>query len=322
MMKTEAILLTDDRKVELREIDIPEIADDEILVECEANGVCMLEVSQFTGAERFGYPFPLGHEGIGRVIQIGKNVKRVREGDTVHCNSWSRRQIIRESAVKLFETRPEDVATALVEPVSCIVSALFSYNIMPGDRVIVLGAGYMGLLNIIGLAHSPISELVVTDLRDSNLKVAQSLGATRIINGATDQGRSEIEALSRVGPLGPEGSFDLVVECAGTQETVDLATRLTRRGGRLAIFSWHHKARNVDLRAWHIGGFTVINASPQNSTDRSVNTFQRAIQLIECGMFDQSQLITHRHSYREAQEALELAAEKPDGYIKGVLLFD
>ena len=103
---------------------------------------------------------------------------------------------------------------------------------------------------------------------------------------------------------------------------MDLATRLTRRGGRLAIFSWHHKARNVDLRAWHIGGFTVINASPQNSTDRSVNTFQRAIQLIECGMFDQSQLITHRHSYREAQEALELAAEKPDGYIKGVLLFD
>lgn len=314
-MKTEVILLTDDRKVELREIDIPEISDDEILVECEANGICKLEVSVFTGAERFGYPIPLGHEGIGRVIQIGKNVKRVKEGDTVHCNSWARRQIIRESAIKLFETRPEDVATVLVEPVSCIVSALFSYNIMPGDRVLVLGAGYMGLLNIIGLAHSPISELVVTDIRDSNLKVAQSLGATRIINGSTDRGRSEIEALSRT-------PFDLVVECAEVQETVDLATKLTRRGGRLAIFSWHHTARTVDLRAWHIGGFTVINASPQNSTDRSVNTFQRAIHLIECGMFDQSQLITHRHSYREAQEAMELAAERPDGYIKGVLLFD
>ena len=55
-MKTEAILLTDERKVEVRETDIREITDDEILVECVANGICMLEVSLFTGTEKFGYP--------------------------------------------------------------------------------------------------------------------------------------------------------------------------------------------------------------------------------------------------------------------------
>lgn len=60
---------------------------------------------------------------------------------------------------------------------------------MPGDRVLVLGAGYMGLLNVIGLAHSPVSELVVTDIKEKNLELARSFGATHIINSGTDQGR-------------------------------------------------------------------------------------------------------------------------------------
>ena len=56
--------------------------------------------------------------------------------------------------------------------------------------------------------------------------------------------------------------FDLVVECAGIQETVDEGTRLTRPGGRLSIFSWHHQPRSVPLGAWHIKGLTVTNVGP------------------------------------------------------------
>ena len=314
-MKTETIMLTAERRVEVQETDIPEIADNEVLVECIANGICMLEVSTFTGTEKRSYPFPLGHEGIGRAMKCGKDVQKVKEGDYVTCRNWARHQVIRENGLFVFSSPPKDPATALVEPVSCIAGALFSYNIMSGDRVLLLGAGYMGLLNVIGLAHSPVSELVVTDIKERNLELARSLGATHTINSGTDQGRSELEALRRT-------PFDLVVECAGVQDTVDQATRLTRRGGRLAIFSWHHQPRSVNLGAWHGGGFTVLNSSPMISTDRRVSDMERAMRLIECGMFDQSQLVTHRHSYKDAQAAMELAAERRDDYIKGVLLFD
>ena len=314
-MKTEAILLTDERKVEVRETDIREITDDEILVECVANGICMLEVSLFTGTEKFGYPYPLGHEGIGRAIKCGKNIRRIKEGDYVTCHNWTRHQIVRENRSFAFNAPPKDPATAIVEPVSCITGALYSYNIMAGDRVLLLGAGYMGLLNVIGLANSPISELVVTDIKEGNLELAKSFGATHTINTATDQGNAELEKLQG-------NPFDLVVECAGIQATMDQATKLTRRGGRLAVFSWHHQPRTVNLGAWHGGGFTVLNSSPMISTDRSVSSMERAMRLIECGMFDQSQLVTHRHSYRDAQEAMDLAAERRDDYIKGVFLFD
>jgi len=314
-MKTERILLTAERTVEVQEIDIPDIDDDEILVECIANGICMLEVSLFTGTENFGYPNPIGHEGIGRAVKCGKNVKTAKEGDYLTCHNWTRHQIVRGNRAVVFKNPPEDPATTIVEPVSCIANALYSYNIMSGDRVLLLGAGYMGLLNVIGLAHSPISELIVTDVREKSLQLAKKLGATHTINTGTDEGCAELEEL-RSNP------FDLVVECAGVQATMDQATRLTRRGGRLAIFSWHHQPRSVNLGAWHGGGFTVVNSSPMISTDRSINNMERAVRLIECGMFDQTQLVTHRHSYQDAQEALELAAERRDDYVKGVLLFD
>ena len=312
-LKTESIVLTAEREVEIREIDIPEIKDNQILIESVANGICMFEISLFTGTEKLRYPWSLGHEGVGRAIRCGKNVKTVKEGDYVNCSTWARHQIRDEDVVFAFKNPPRDPATALVEPVSCIASALPAYNITSGDRVLLLGAGYMGLLNVIGLAHTPISELVVTDIKQKNLELARSFGATHTINTGTEEGRAEMRELK---------PFDLVVECAGIQETVDEGTRLTRQGGRLSIFSWHHQPRSVPLGAWHIKGLTVTNVGPAISSDLRINFMERAVRLIDCGMFDQSDLITHRHSWKDAQKSMELAAERRDDYIKGVFLFD
>ena len=172
-MKTESILLTAEREVEIREIDIPEIEDDQILIESVANGICMLEISLFTGTEKFRYPWSLGHEGVGRAIKCGKDVKTVKEGDYVNCGTWARHQIRNGRRGICLQESPQRPGHALVEPVSCIASALPAYNIMSGDRVLLLGAGYMGLLNVIGLAHTPISELVVTDIKEKNLGTGQ-----------------------------------------------------------------------------------------------------------------------------------------------------
>jgi len=70
------------------------------------------------------------------------------------------------------------------------------------------------------------------------------------------------------------------------------------------------------------GGFTVANSSPMINTDRSVSNMERAVRLIECGMFDQSRLVTRRHSYKDAQSAMKLASKRNDDYIKGEFLFE
>jgi len=314
-MKSYGIYFTEARKAEIREFDVPDPQPWQVQVRCVANGICMGEVNQFTGVEDPGYPRIVGHEGIGVVTKVGSGIKHLQEGDYVPSLAWTSLENRDAFNVRPFRKPPADPAVVLTEPVACIVSALYSYNITPGDRVLVMGAGFMGLLNVQGLAHSPIDELVVTDVKADNLELARKYGATEVIQTGTADGDARLEELK-------QRPFDLVVECAGVESTIGIAPLLVRTGGRLSIFAWHHGFRPVDLGTCHIRGLALLNSAPGIGTDHNVDTFERAQRLIERGVFDLNDLVTHRHSYRDVSEAMAIAARRPREYIKGVLLFD
>jgi threonine dehydrogenase-like Zn-dependent dehydrogenase len=111
------------------------------------------------------------------------------------------------------------------------------------------------------------------------------------------------------------------VECAGFQETIGDADMYIRKGGRLSIFAWHHGERRVDMGRWHLTGLKVLNSAPNVLLDTSLSYLDRAVRLMERGVFDQSRLITHRHSFDDVTEAMELAVKRSGNYMKGVLIF-
>ena len=154
----------------------------------------------------------------------------------------------------------------------------------------------------------------MADVKPRNLQLAREFGATEVVNAATASGQSRLEALR-------EAPFDLVVEAAGAAATLSQATGLVRPGGKLGIFAWHHEPRPVDLSAWHTRGLRVMNCAPNIGRDRNEETWDRAIRLMERGIFDMAPLVTHRHPAEDVQAAMELAAERPGDYIKGVLSF-
>jgi len=312
-MQGRAAFITGPYTVEIREVEVPDPGPDQVQVQCVANGICMAEVSVFTGAEP-RYPAPAGHEGVGIVTKVGREVKDLKEGDWVATGRWATVENLPAAGLARLSRPPADPATFLIEPCSCIVTALYSYDLTAGDRVLILGAGFMGLLNVQALAHSPLAELVVSDVKAHNLALAQEFGATEVINAATADGQVRLEELQRQ-------PFDLVVEAAGVEETIQMAGSLTRSGGRLAIFAWHHTPRTVDMGLWHTRGLKVLNSAPGIGRDHNVNKMQRAVALLERGVFNLDRLVTHRHAFSEVREALELAAERPEGYVKGVLLF-
>jgi threonine dehydrogenase-like Zn-dependent dehydrogenase len=312
-MKSLNVYLVAERKVELREEDVPEPAPDEVQVRCIANGICMGEVSLFSGWERSRMPCKLGHEGIGVVVKVGREVKGIAEGDYVICWSWDTYQNIKASHVRRFSIIPDDPACYLAEPVACVINALYAYDISPGDRVLLMGAGFMGLLNLQALGRYPLSELVVTDVKHINLELANEFGATSTIDVGTDDGRRELEELKKT-------PFDLVIDSAGAAEVIEMAGEFVRPGGRLAIFAWHHHPRTINMSIWHTRGLRVLNTAPMIGADRNVDNMMRAIKLLEKGYFDLHKLVTHRHHVTKVQEALELACERPEGYIKGVIV--
>lgn len=300
-------------RIEVREESLADPGPDQVQVKCLANGICMFDVSVFNGSEPHFLGGKAGHEGVGVVTKVGRDVGRLKEGDYVACSHWATVQN-QDARVAKLTGRPRDPGSFLIEPVSCVVGALYSYDITPGDRVLVCGAGFMGLINIQGLAHYPLRDLIVSDVKETNLALARQYGATETINSGTPEGRARLAELQAE-------PFDLVVECAGVAATLEDAGKLTRPGGRLAIFAWHHAPRAVDLGNWHLRGLKVLNAAPSISADHNVDNMQRAVWLLERGVFDLSSMLTHRHQFSDAKAALELAAARPPDYIKGVIEF-
>jgi threonine dehydrogenase-like Zn-dependent dehydrogenase len=313
-LKAAEIIFTDLREAEIRPVSLEDPGHGEVQVRTLANGICMYEVSLFTGMEPTSFPREVGHEGIGVIEKVGKGVTRLKEGDVVTCGKWQSVQNMGAAGVRRFSLPPSDATTFLAEPANCVVIAVRSYDIVPGDRVLVLGAGYMGLLNVQLLGHCPLAELAVVDVKPRNLELAQRFGATEVVDGATAEGQARLKELEKE-------PFDLVVEAAGAAATLSQATRLVRAGGKLGIFAWHHEPRPVDLGFWHMQGIRVMNCAPNIARDRNEQTWERAMRLLERGTFDMAPLVTHRHAAGDVQAAMEIAAERPPEYIKGVLDF-
>ncbi len=314
-MEAQAVYFTGPREVQIRQIEVPDPEPGQVQIRVLANGICMMEVVQYAGIEPMDYPGHAGHEGIGIVQKVGKNVKTLKEGDYVQAFKWSTLENRWEGQLRPFVPPPDDPAAYLTEPPSCVVTAWREYGIDPGDRVLVIGAGYMGLLNVQMLAHSPIAELVVADVKELNLKLAAQMGATETIHAGTPEGDARLQELEAK-------PFDLVVEAAGVESCLQQAGSLTRAGGRIGVFSWHHEPRTIDFGQYHVKGLKVMNVGPRIGTDWSGSAFHRAIALMNAGTIDQHQLITHRHHFTDVEEAMTLALERPEGYIKGVLTFD
>jgi len=116
------------------------------------------------------------------------------------------------------------------------------------------------------------------------------------------------------------GGLDLVIEASGVKGTISTATEMLRTGGTLNIFGWHPGEEMLPTHQWHYKGLKVLNTAPMFVDDFAVY-FRSAVAMMSTGRLDQTQLITHRFPVEEADRALEVAANKKDGYIKGVILF-
>ena len=303
-------------KVEMREVGIPQPGPDEILVEIKACGLCKVDIRAFQGEARKEYPFLAGHEGAGIVSEVGKGVEGFSPGDKVTLlggGHFAKFALVRTAQVAKIPQEVNDFEHWISEPVACATNGMLHSEIVPGDRIVIIGTGFMGLLLVQGLAHSPFGELIALDIDDSRLRLAAEFGAEEILNPASAEDHSRIEELK-------EREADLVIDASGAAEALDLATQLVCRAGRLVLFGWHYGMRSVDAKLWHTKGLRVANPSPAINP-RFSDIFKRAVRLMRRRVFDLRPLITHALPPERAQELFEIAAEKKDGYIKGVLIY-
>ena len=320
-MKTEAIWYLGERKIELRSMDIPEPGPEEVAVAMEVCGICGWDVLAFNGkfARYHPYPFCAGHEGVGRVVKAGDKVRSVKVGQRVAMHElpigtpggplMARHAIRPERQVAVIPEGGLPVHRWVVEPVVCVVNGIMYSGIQPGDSVALVGAGYMGLLFVQGLARSLMGSLTAFDVDERRLDLARQFGATDAINLKT----------AKI-PDGMQGRFDVVIETAGNADSMQLALSLLRAGGILEKFAWHHHTFTFDLDDWHRNGWRILNIQP-GMNPHFGDLYPRTVALMANGTFSNERLVTHKERVERAMDIYSAAADRSGGYVKGVVTF-
>ncbi len=276
-------------------------------------GICSWDIATARLGEEMQPPAPAGHEGMGYVAKVGADVSGFKEGDRVAGGGFSRLRNLPAATVARIPACDIPDEYWMVEPVSCAITGLDHCRIQPGNRVALIGCGFMGLLILQGLLTHPLGDLVVLDINAKRLELARRLGAGDTYNVHDE----EIDALS--GEL-KSRKFDVVVDASGSQAGLDLATEIARKGGIINLFGWiKGQSAHFDPTKWHMGGFTIINSSP---SARIRETMPAAVDLIERGVFNLEPLVTHVVPLPEYPSLMKQVLDGDDSYVKGVVRLD
>ena len=333
-----AAVLRDFDYLVLEDVPIPEPKLGEVVVRIKACGICATDYKAIKGIRRnVTFPFIPGHEPSGIVACVGPGVTHFKEGDAVicqpsgycgyckHCRvgnthycehafttggdgpdevwpgAFAEYMLTRENT--LFH-KPASVsfdAAALTEPLSGAWKGVIQYSQMEvGDDVVVIGVGSIGLLCMLVAKAAGAGTLIAIDTSAHARRQALALGATHAIDPVHEDAKARIYEIIPGGP-------DLIVEAAGPIEAVKLMVDLRRRGTRWNVFGiTTHETFELD------GGRThFLEGRMDASFGTTPLAMAKAIRLMEKGLVDIEQVISHRFPLADIHAAMDVMAQ-PD----------
>ncbi len=303
-------------KMEIVETEVPKPKPNELLVRLEGCGVCASNLPPWEGRSWFTYPMlpgAPGHEGWGTVEEIGSAVRDFKQGDRVAilstqayaeydvCDSFS--------AVKL--PRIFDKYPVPGEPLGCAMNIFRRSNIDKEHTVAIVGIGFLGAV-LTQLANATGARVVALGRRPFALELAKQMGAADTIALADS-------AVGNVHRLTNGRLCDVVIECTGKQQPLDVAGEITGERGRLVIAGYHQDGlRHINLQLWNWRGLDVINAHERDPRVY-IEGIQQALRAIEAGLLDPAPLYTHSFPLDRLDQAMDMVAHRPDGFMKALI---
>jgi threonine dehydrogenase-like Zn-dependent dehydrogenase len=295
-------------------------ASDEALVRLDGCGVCASNLPVWEGRDWFTYPLEPGapgHEGWGEVVAVGADVdaRELAVGDRVALLSQHAYASHDIAPASMLARIPDALGAQSfpAEPVACVMNILRRSDIRPGQWLAVVGVGFMGALLVQG-ARSAGARVIAITRRPWARAVAERCGADCSLDGG-DAGA----AIATVREVTGGAGCARVIEAAGEQATLDLASALCAEGGRLVIAGYHQDGnREVDMQQWNWRGLDVINAHERDPAVQA-RGLHEAMRAVAEGTLDPFALITHELELRELGRAFELMRERPDGFMKAVV---
>src|SRR5574338_167948 len=298
----------------------PVFSDEECLIKIKSCGVCHSEIHQWdTKVNGLEYPRYIGHEVAGEVLEVGSKVKRFKKGDRVAAwadgRGYSEEIVVNEKTLEPIAAGI-DYKFALSEPIACTTNAVIKANVQLNDIIALVGTGFMGLIMLQELKLLGAKKIIAIDIRTEMLELAADLGADILLNPLKDDIDLEIKKITN------GKGVDVSFEVGGNQSTLDLAAQICRMEGKLVIVGYHPGTRIIkDLGYWNWMAFDIINAH-----FRDMNTILKGshigMELLNSGKIKMDKLVTHSFPLEKIEDAFNAAKEKPEGFVKSVIVND
>lgn len=345
--KTDFGVLTSKGHAEVHTMNLPEVGEEQILVKQLACNICTADYGQWLGLrEHQGYPMAGGHEGAGIVLAKGEKVVSLEVGDFVaisnnycgeceYCREGKESQCVIRStydqheggyhgrmgfaqycvrnATAVVKMNPELTPSeaAFLEPAATVVKGIKKLRIKPMDKVVVIGAGTMGILNA-QAARAYGAKVIISELMENKLQTARDLGFSVIDAGEKDPVEAVMEWTDGKGA-------DIVIAAVGASSANSQAAGMLKKfDGKILMFAAAYPCPELGITAndIHYKRIELIGTYLGDTID-----FLEAANLLNERQINVKPLIEAYYPLQDIQKAFE-EASIPGKYRVSVLMHE
>lgn len=325
-----AAQITEKGRVEIVDIPKPAPKDGELLIRVHASGICGTDVHIYRGQTMGGYPIIPGHEFAGQVEAVGRGVTRFKAGDRVavepnlscgncpaclenrqhFCHNWQALGVTLPGGMAEYTVAPENAVFSIgdldydsgsfVEPLSCVLHGVERLAPRVGDRVLLCGAGPIGLLmmRVLRLAGASAVDVVELDDKRRGMAAAEALGKTF----------ASFEDLAKRG-------YDAVIDATGALAAERAALDFVRDSGSVLYFGVPPEGGTFPLEPYQLFRRELKILSSFTSLRNSL----QAIRLMREGAIKVADLVSHRLPLADLEKGFKLIIEKKEPTLKVVI---
>lgn len=336
-------VMTAPGEITFREIPVPEVQADQVLVKIRRIGICGSDIHVYHGEHPYtSYPVTQGHEVSGKIVRVGEYVRDLQEGQKVtiepqvFCGRCypclhGRYNLCENLKVMGFQTTgtaseyfavdaskvtllPEEMSYdegAMIEPLAVTVHAARRFPDLKGAKCVVLGCGPIGILLIQSLKALGASEVMATDISDKRLALAKELGADHVFNTSReDFARALVDTFGR-------DKADVIYDCAGNDTTMDQAIQNARKGSTIILVAVFAKRANVDLAKLNDSELDLNTSMMYRHED-----YVDAICLVNEGKIRLRPLMSSHFAFRDFLKAYEYIDANRESTMKVLIDVD
>jgi len=336
-------------KIEIQKMPIPEIEEDEVLLQVKACAICGTDVRIYSfGQKNVKPPHIIGHEVAGVISEVGRRIKGYRKGERVilvtsvgcgrcemclqgrpnlcpenraigyyYSGGFAEYMKVPAEAVRQGNILPipdslSFVEATLAEPLSCCINGQEYLNIGMGDTVVVIGTGPIGCMHAELAKISGATKVIVADLSEERLNFARRIGADVYVN-------SQRESLKEKVMKETEGAgADVVITACPSPEAQEEALEIIKTRGRISFFGGlpHEKSKiSFDSNIVHYKEVSVFGSFASYAFQ-----YKKALSLLASKRIRAERFITHKFALEKIEEGIK--AVKEGKALKAVVIME